>query len=248
MTARVLVLGGTTEARRLSDLLTADPLVEVVTSLAGRTHDPRRPHGEVRVGGFGGVEGLTTWLRDNAITALVDATHPFAAQISRAAAEAGERGGVPVLALRRPGWSPVPGDAWHWVDSLEEAARALLGFGERVFLTVGRQSMAPFAAVPDRWFLARCVHAPEPPTPPRMELLIDRGPFTLDGERDLLARHQVDVVVTKDSGGEAAAPKLAAARELGVPVLIARRPPAPDVATTATPEGAADWIRQVHAG
>ncbi|MFJ8934876.1 cobalt-precorrin-6A reductase [Streptomyces sp. NPDC102365] len=239
----VLILGGTTEARRLAGLLHGTPGLALTSSLAGRVANPRLPPGEVRVGGFGGAEGMAGWLREHAVDALVDATHPFAGTISSNAASAAALAQVPLLALRRPGWVPVEGDAWHEAGSLEAAARLLPGLGRRVFLTTGRMGLAAFAHLDDLWFLVRSVDAPEPPFPARMEVLLDRGPFTLDGERELLRRHRVDVLVTKDSGAAATAPKLTAAREAGVPVIVVRRPPAPEgVPEVTTPEAAARWV------
>nr|BFD81189.1 cobalt-precorrin-6A reductase [Streptomyces sp. Xyl84] len=239
----VLILGGTTEARRLAELLHGTPAVRATSSLAGRVAGPRLPPGEVRVGGFGGTEGLTAWLREHAVDALIDATHPFAGTISFHAARAAATAHVPLLALRRPGWVPVAGDRWHEAASLEEAARLLPGLGRRVFLTTGRTGLAAFAGLDGLWFLVRSVDAPEPPHPAAMEVLLDRGPFGLDGERELLRRHRIDVVVTKDSGGAATAPKLTAAREAGLPVVMVRRPPVPEgVPSVATPQEAAHWL------
>ncbi|MEU4656422.1 cobalt-precorrin-6A reductase [Streptomyces sp. NPDC023723] len=236
----VLVLGGTAEARRLAELLTARPDTRVTTSLAGRVAAPRTPPGELRVGGFGGAHGLAEWLRTRAVDTVVDATHPFADTISRNAAHAAALTGVPLLVLRRPGWRPQPGDDWREAGSLPEAAALLPSLGRRVFLTTGRMGLAAFAGAPDDlWFLVRSVDPPEPPHPPRMEVLLDRGPFTLDGERHLLARHRIDVLVTKDSGGAATAPKLTAAREAGLAVVVVRRPPVPDgVPVVPDPEAA----------
>ena len=241
----VLILGGTTEARRLAELLAADagPALRVTNSLAGRVAAPRLPPGEVRVGGFGGAEGLARWLREHEVDALIDATHPFAGTISFNAAQAAATTHVPLLALRRPGWVPVAGDDWHEAGSLEHAARLLPALGRRVFLTTGRMGLATFADLADLWFLVRSVDAPEPPVPPRTEVLLDRGPFTLDGERELLRRHRIDVLVTKDSGGVATAPKLTAAREAGLPVVVVRRPPVPEgVQVAAGPEEALRWL------
>ncbi|MER5960930.1 cobalt-precorrin-6A reductase [Streptomyces sp. NPDC002057] len=233
----VLILGGTAEARALAGLLHGE--VRVTSSLAGRVANPRLPEGEVRIGGFGGVDGLVEWIGEHAVDAVIDATHPFAERISFHAARAAATAHVPLLALRRPGWVPAPGDDWREVASLEEAAEALDGLGDRVFLTTGRMGLAVFADRPE-WFLVRSVDAPEAPVPARTELLLDRGPFTLDGERELLRRHRIDVLVTKDSGGAATAPKLTAAREAGIPVVVVRRPPVPEgVRTAATPEEAA---------
>ncbi|OQR64139.1 cobalt-precorrin-6A reductase [Streptomyces maremycinicus] len=242
----VLILGGTAEARRLAELLAADALpgLRVTTSLAGRVTAPRLPPGEVRLGGFGGAEGLAAWLVEHAVDALVDATHPFAADISRNAAKAADGTGVPLLALRRPGWVPVAGDSWHEAGSLAEAAALLPALGRRVFLTTGRMGLAAFADLDDLWFLVRSVEAPGTPAPSRIEVLLDRGPFTLAGERELLVRHRIDVLVTKDSGGAATAPKLTAARAVGLPVVVVRRPPVPaGVRIVADPEQALVRLR-----
>lgn len=239
----VLILGGTSEARRLAELLHATPGLRLTSSLAGRVASPRLPPGEVRIGGFGGAEGLAAWLREHRVDVLIDATHPFAGTISFHAAWAAATAHVPLLALRRPGWVPVAGDDWRDAASLEEAARLLPALGRRVFLTTGRMGLAAFAALDELWFLVRSVDPPEPPHPARMEVLLDRGPFTLDGERELLRRHRVDVVVTKDSGGTATAPKLTAAREAGLPVVVVRRPPVPEgVPVVPDPEAAARWV------
>ncbi|MET7412353.1 cobalt-precorrin-6A reductase [Streptomyces rubiginosohelvolus] len=241
----VLVLGGTTEARRLAESLAGDRSVRVTTSLAGRVAAPRLPPGEVRIGGFGGPEGLAAWMREHDVDALIDATHPFAAAMSRNAAEAAALAHVPLLALRRPGWVAQDGDRWHSTGSLPEAAGLLPALGERVFLTTGRMGLAAFAGagLDALWFLVRSVDAPEPPCPARMEVLLDRGPFDLDGERELLRRHRIDVLVTKDSGGDATAPKLTAAREAGIPVVVVRRPPVPEgVPVAATPDEAVEWV------
>jgi precorrin-6A/cobalt-precorrin-6A reductase len=239
---RLLILGGTGEARELAAALSARPRLSVVSSLAGRVGDLRLPAGDVRIGGFGGAAGLAAWLRTERVDAVVDATHPFAARMTSSAIEASRSAGVPLLVLRRPGWEPVPGDRWHWVDSLSEAAAAL--DRERVFLTIGRQGVASFAFRDSRWFLIRCVEPPAPPLPARHEVLLDRGPFTVDGERALLRRHAIGMLVTKDSGGPMAAAKLTAARELGLPVVVVRRPPLPASAdpVVSTVVDAVAWV------
>jgi precorrin-6A/cobalt-precorrin-6A reductase len=245
VSARILILGGTGEARRLAAALADRPDIVVVSSLAGRVRDPALPAGAVRIGGFGGVAGLVEFLRTAQIDAVIDATHPFATTISAAAVAAAHRVGVPLLELRRPGWTPEEGDDWHWVPSLAEAAAALPRFGERVFLTTGRLGLAAFAGLDSHWFLVRAVDPPEPPVPRRMRLLLDRGPFTLPGERALLREHRIDVLVTKDSGGEMTAAKLRAARELRVPVVIQARPPAPETPSVATVAEAVHWLDNV---
>ncbi len=231
MSPHVLILGGTAEARRLAAALAARPGIRVTTSLAGRVSRPRALDGEVRVGGFGGPGGLASWLREERVDAVVDATHPFAATITGNAAVATAAARVPLLVLRRPGWQPVPGDRWHPVPSLEAAAAALPALGPRVFLTTGRLGLAAFAGLTELRFLVRSVEPPEPPLPPHTHVLLARGPFTVTDETALLREHRVDVLVTKDSGGAATSAKLAAARDLGLPVVVVRRPPLPDGVT-----------------
>lgn len=241
----VLVLGGTGEARRLADLLTVCPDLRVVSSLAGRVQDPRLPVGEVRVGGFGGHEGLTAWLRAERIDAVIDATHPFAQAMTESAVRAAASAGIPLLVLRRPGWEAGPCDDWHWVDSLTEAAEVLPSLGSRAFLTTGRKELAPFAGL-DLWFLLRSVDPPEAPLPRQLEILLDRGPFTYQDDLALMRRHRIEVLVTKDSGGPMTSAKLAAARDLRLPVLLVRRPPLPPGTTAVpTPEAAAAWLQQI---
>ena len=222
---KVLLLGGTGEARQLADALADEPGLSVVSSLAGRTAEARVPDGEVRLGGFGGVDGLTAWLRDNKVDCVVDATHPFAATITEHAVEATRAVGLPLLVLRRAGWREQLGDRWVWVGSTDEAAAVLPSVGARAFLTIGRQELDAFAEV-GVWMLARCVDAPEP-RPSWCELILSRGPYSLQPELDLLRDQRIDVLVTKDSGGDMTSAKLEAARALGVPVVIVRRPPVP---------------------
>jgi precorrin-6A/cobalt-precorrin-6A reductase len=244
----VLILGGTGEARRLATELAARARTRVVSSLAGRVSRPALPPGEVRIGGFGGVTGLLDYLAAQRVAAVVDATHPFAATITRSAVEATGRLGVPLVLLRRPGWTPVEGDDWRWVSSLDAAADALRDMGERVFLSTGRTGLAAFAGLDRHWFLVRSVEPPEPPTPARMRVLLDRGPFTVEGETRLFTEHRIEVLVTKDSGGEMTSAKLAAARALEVPVLIQARPPVPPVPTESTVAGALRWLDRTLAG
>lgn len=238
----MLILGGTAEARELAGALHADG-VRVVSSLAGRVSRPRLPAGEVRIGGFGGPDGMASWLRDHAVTAVVDATHPFAERISASAARACPAAGVELLRLERPGWSERPGDRWHWVDGLPAAAELLPRLGRRVLLTTGRQGLAAFAGVELAWFLVRCVDSPEEGAlPPHSEVLLDRGPYELAGELSLIGRHRIDLVVTKDSGGAHTSAKLDAARIRGLPVVMVRRPPRPRVPTVAAVTDALAWV------
>lgn len=268
----VLILGGTAEARALAEQLDALGGVRVLSSLAGRVARPRLPIGEVRIGGFGGPERLADWLVEERVACIADATHPFAKRISASAAQASAATGVPMLRLQRPGWTERPGDQWHWVDSLDQAAALLPSLGPlfsrdplpsdasdiqrawaspgdgsdrrpRVFLTTGRQGLGAFRDSADAWFLIRCVDPPdEADLPPHHELLLDRGPYTLDGELDLLDRHAIDVIATKDSGGDLTVAKLDAARARGLPVVVVRRPPGPAVPTVDAVEDATAWV------
>jgi precorrin-6A/cobalt-precorrin-6A reductase len=240
VTGRVLVLGGTGDARRLATALVAEG-ANVLSSLAGRVAEPLLPPGEVRIGGFGGAAGLAAWLQTHPVQSMVDATHPFAATMTASAAVAADVTGVPLLRLQRPGWSPKPGDDWRWVDSLPEAAVAVSGF-DSVFLTTGRLGLAAFAELTARCVI-RSVDPPSPPLPERTTVVLARGPFTVTAELALMRQHGVDVVVTKDSGGDMTAAKLTAARELGLPVVLVRRPPVPPgVLTVATVEDALAWL------
>jgi precorrin-6A/cobalt-precorrin-6A reductase len=229
--ATVLILGGTGEARELAGRLVAAgvPGLRVVSSLAGRVSQPALPEGEVRVGGFGGVAGLAGWLRENAVTVVVDATHPFAETMSEHAVAACAEVPVPLLRLARAPWAAGTADTWHEVDSLEEAAALLPSLGRRAFVTSGRQGLAAFAGVDGVWFLIRCVDPPGEPLPGACEVVLARGPFDAAAEYDLMRENEIDVLVTKNSGGELTAGKLAAAGRLGIPVIMVRRSAAADV-------------------
>ncbi|MGO1056879.1 cobalt-precorrin-6A reductase [Crossiella sp. CA198] len=243
MVARVvLVLGGTGEARRLASVLGGVAGVRVVSSLAGRVREPVLPVGEVRIGGFGGVPGLVAWLRERAVDVVVDATHPFAATMTGNAVAATGELGLPLLVLRRPGWTEQAGDCWHWVSSIAEAAALVPSLGSRVLLTTGRRDLPAFAN-PELWFLCRSVDPPESHSD-NVEVLLDRGPYTVDGELELLRRYRIEVLVSKDSGGEQTAAKLVAARRLGVPVVMVRRPALPAADTVGTVAAAVEWVRR----
>jgi precorrin-6A/cobalt-precorrin-6A reductase len=238
VTRRVLVLGGTGEARRLATAL-VEAGVDVLSSLAGRVADPVLPPGRVRVGGFGGVEGLAQALAE--VDAVVDATHPFAAGMTNNAAEACAATGTPLLRLQRPGWTAGPGDDWTWVADLDEAAAAVRDSGS-VFVTSGRQGLAAFTGLTGR-LLVRSVDPPEVALPADATVVLARGPFTVAEEVALMRQHAVDALVTKDSGGAMTAAKLTAARQLGVRVVLVRRPPLPaGVPVAATVEKALDWL------
>lgn len=240
---RVLILGGTREARALAELLVHDG-DEVVTSLAGRVARPRLPVGAVRIGGFGGVDGLADHVRDDAVDAIVDATHPFAERISANAAAASEQSGVPLVRLERQGWSErEDAETWHWVDDHDEAARVAAGLGERPFLTVGRQSLHRFVEpLRGHACVVRVVDPPEIELPETWTLVQSRGPYTLEHERE--AMRGTDVLVTKDSGGSHTEAKLDVAAELGIPVVVVRRTGAPEGVSVVRDAGdARAWVR-----
>ncbi len=214
-----------------------------MSSLAGRVRAPLLPEGAVRVGGFGGAEGLRAWIADNDVAAVVDATHPFAAAISANAAAAARDSGVPLVCLRRPTWPQRPGDRWVRVPDLVAAAETTATLGERVFLTIGRQGVDAFARQERQWFLIRAIDPPGGPLPARHEIILARGPFALEDESRLIAEYGIDVLVTKDSGGDQTEAKLAAAREAGIPVVVIDRPPLPQgVEVVETVAQVIDWL------
>lgn len=222
-----LILGGTSQASALARAL-AERDIRATFSYAGRVARLKEQPVPVRVGGFGGVDGLCRYLHEHRVTHLVDATHPFAGQMSRHAVAAAQRASVALIALTRPPWQPEPGDRWHPVGDMEAAAAALAGPPRRVMLAIGRLHLAVFAAQPQHHYLLRLADAPaaEPPLP-HHRVVVDRGPFTLAGDLDLLKTHRIDSIVCKNSGGDAAAAKLTAARQLELPVIMVERPPVP---------------------
>lgn len=236
---RVLLLGGTAEARALAKALY--PRVDVISSLAGRVPEPALPVGPVRIGGFGGVEGLKRWLTDERIDAVVDATHPFAATMTAYAAQACAEMDLPYLVLARPPWEP---GAATVVESDTEAAEHVAQQGySRIFLTTGRSGVKAFADS-DAWFLIRAVTAPDAALLPRHhQILLSRGPYRYDDELQLLKRHSIDVLITKNSGGDMTRAKLDAAAALNIAVLMVARPELPPGVTTVfTVPEAAGWV------
>lgn len=243
MKKRLLILGGTGDAAQLAARVSQIPEIEVVTSLAGRTQQPSAVTGEVRIGGFGGADGLAAFLRDRPIDLLIDATHPFADRISLNAAVAATKCQIPHLILVRPAWEKTEGDRWIEVDSHAAAARVLSERSRRVFLTIGRQELGAFAGLDDLWFLMRAIDPPATETLiPNGKLLLAKGPFSLASELQLLREYNIDTVVSKNSGGDATYAKIVAAREVGIPVVMVQRNPLPEAEKVAGVEGAIAWL------
>jgi len=244
---RVLILGGTTEASSLAHLLANDARFEATLSLAGRTAQPAPQALPARIGGFGGIEGLVRHLRDEKIVAVVDATHPYADQMSAHAVAACGQAAIPLASLVRAPWARQAGD--HWIEAVDTraAANTIGRDPRRVFLTIGRQELPVFAAAPQHHYLARIIDAPgDDALPPNLALVQARGPFDLAAETALLHDHRIEVVVSKNAGGEATYAKIKAARALGLPVIMIARPDKPAGHVTATPEDAVAWLDHVR--
>lgn len=240
---RILVLGGTEEARLLASRLDGDDRYAPVTSLAGVTQDPEPIDGETRSGGFGGAAGLEDFIKSEAVELVIDAAHPFAATISANAVKASERAGVACLRLERPPWGKGAGDNWTPVPDVEQAVRAIPE-GARAFVTVGRQEIALFFARGDIHVIARMIEPPVELPPADAEVILARPPFTLAQERNLMAEKKISVLVTKNAGSAATRPKVDAARELGLPVIMVSRPGKPTVPTAQTVEGVIDLVER----
>jgi precorrin-6A/cobalt-precorrin-6A reductase len=245
---RILILGGTTEARALAERLAGRADLAVTLSLAGRTANPVAQPVPVRSGGFGGAEGLADYLAREHIDALIDATHPYAAIMAANAARAASLAGVPLMALRRPPWSAVAGDRWIEVADAGAAMRALGEVPRRVFLALGRNDIAPFVEAPQHRYLVRSVDPVEPPLRvPHAHYVLGRGPFSEADDLALLTAHRIETVVCKNSGGDATFGKLAAARTLGLDVIMLRRPALPEVPAAETIAEVLAWIDHVGA-
>ena len=241
---KLLILGGTGDAVRLSAQASTLNLV-VISSLAGRTEQSRLAHdgSTARVGGFGGVGGLVAYLQQENIDLVIDATHPFAQQISGNAAEAAKICGLSRLVLQRPAWEKVAGDRWFSVQNHAAAADMLPGLAQRIFLTIGRQELSSYAHLSDLWFLMRSIDPPPAPLPPG-EIVLAKGPFTHTADKNLLLQHQIELIVSKNSGGAATYAKIIAARELELPIVMIQRPVMPEGLQVATVDAALVWLKK----
>jgi precorrin-6A/cobalt-precorrin-6A reductase len=242
---KVLILGGTGDAVKLAAKLASIPEIEVISSLAGRTKKPSVLLGQVRIGGFGGAEGLARYLHDNAIDFLIDATHPCAGQITLNGAIASQATNIPHLMLVRPQWEKVSGDNWIEVETVAAAAQSIPASVNRVFITSGRQQLEPFLqrsqTYPDTWYLMRSIDPPDIELP-NSKVLLDRGPFNLEQERELLREFQIEAIVSKNSGGNATYAKIIAARELAIPIVMVQRPAMPEGEKVSSIEDAIAWL------
>ena len=243
---KLLILGGTTEATELGRALAGDARFDATLSFAGRTQRPLAQAIPTRTGGFGGIDGLAAYLRDHAIDALIDATHPFAAQMTAHAVAAAQQTGVPLLVVLRPAWVPGPGDHWTMVPGMADAAAALGPVPRRVLLTIGQKDLAPFTAAPWHDYLIRSIEPPNVSLP-QARFIAARGPFMLDDELALLQSERIEVIVTKNSGGGATDAKLEAARQRNLPVVMVARPQAPDAETVPDAASALAWLARHHA-
>lgn len=225
-------------------VLQPTPGMRLVSSLAGRVAHPRLPSGSVRIGGFGGVAGLVKYLHTHEVAGVIDATHPFASGMSHNAACAAQQAGVPLLALWRPGYTEQAGDRWVYVGSVAEAATAAASLGKKVLVTTGRSHLTHYTTSAATC-LIRLVDAPSAPVPSPHQVVLDRGPYTVDGERDVMQRNGIDVLTTKDSGGAMTSAKLDAARELGLPVVMVRRPQPVAPTVVSSIDEATQWVTRL---
>ncbi|WP_158668626.1 cobalt-precorrin-6A reductase [Bradyrhizobium guangdongense] len=224
---RALILGGTADASLLAAEI-ARAGVDAVYSYGGRTRAPADQPLPTRIGGFGGVSGLADYIRREAITHVIDATHPFAAEMSRNAVAACAEAGTPLIALERAPWTRATGDHWIETRDVNAAAAALPEAPANVFLAIGRQHIAPFASRPQHAYTLRFVDPPEAPLPFAADVIVSRGPFTLEGELVMMRTRGIAWIVARNSGGEGARAKIDAARMLGLPVIMISRPQLPE--------------------
>jgi precorrin-6A/cobalt-precorrin-6A reductase len=244
---RVLILGGTSEASAVARFLADDRRFQATISLAGRTQNPARHPLPTRIGGFGGVDGLARYLAEHRIGALIDATHPFAAQMTRHAEQAALHTATPLLVIHRHAWREQSGDRWIEVPDLPAATQALGTVPRRVLLTIGQKDLGAFASAPCHHYVVRSVDAPRlEDLPPHAEVITARGPFAVNDESALLRERRIDVLVTKNAGGTATVAKLTAARLLNLPVIMVSRPAPPTAEAVATVEEALDWLERRH--
>lgn len=242
---KILILGGTQQAKELAKKTVNLPNIKVKISLAGRTSQAIASE-NLRVGGFGGVAGLISYLKEEKIDLIIDATHPFAAKISHNAAKAAEYLGLPRLMLIRAEWKSVVGDNWIEVENIPAAAKILPDFAKQVFLTIGRQELTAFSQVENVWFLMRAIETSSDIILPKGLLLLERGPFDKDSEKQLLHKYNIDTLVSKNSGGSATYAKIIAARELGIKVVMVKRPMLPEGIMVEDVESALEWIKRVR--
>ena len=240
---RILILGGTTEAAALARLLEHDDRFDPTLSLAGRTLAPKPQPLPTRSGGFGGITGLESWLKDNGIAAVIDATHPYAVQISAHAVAACKALSIPLASIVRAPWPREDGDNWIEVDTPQAAAQALGNNPARVFLSLGRLELAAFASAPQHHYVARTIDPPgDVALPPDIRFVYDRGPFDDTKEHAFLTQERIGIIVSKNSGGSATHPKIAAARRLEIPVVMVARPEKPSGIPVDSPQAARHWL------
>lgn len=228
---KILLLGGTTEAREISEVLAKCANSEAVMSLAGATSIPGAYPLPLRIGGFGGAEGLSRYLVENQIDLLVNATHPYANRMWQNAIDAARQAGVPLVIFHRPEWAPTAADRWSYARDVDAVVSKLRRVRARnVFLPLGRKELIKFEAVPKHRYLIRAIETFDPPLDlPHVTYVKARPPFDKVAEIALMKRHKIDLMVVKNSGGSASYAKMIAARELGIDTMVIRRPYMPGV-------------------
>jgi precorrin-6A/cobalt-precorrin-6A reductase len=241
---RVLILGGTTEASALAQLLAGDARFDAILSLAGRTSTPKLQPITTRIGGFGGADGLADFLAEQKVAAVIDATHPYSPLSSANAVVACARADVALASLLRAPWVPQAGDTWQTVPTAVVAALALGAAPQRVFLSLGRRELHAFAAMLQHHYVARLIEPPQGARPHNLVVLEQRGPFDFDAELRLLKERKIDVIVSRNSGGDATYPKIEAARALRLPVIMINRPAKPVGSVVKSVEAAVAWLTQ----